>query len=95
MNERLQKINASLGTLDKMHRHGRISTAEYRVRRRHLLGTLCDSSGITARNTDAGRTVPRGNIRGPSSGSAVPDELATVPRHGSRSSWSRWLPWRH
>lgn len=50
MNERLRQINQSLGALDEAHRLGRISREDYRARRRHLLGTLCDSGGITARN---------------------------------------------
>lgn len=57
MNERLRQINQSLGALDEAHRLGRISREDYRTRRRHLLGTLCDSGGITARNALGGDTA--------------------------------------
>lgn len=50
MTEREQTINRDLRTLDDAHRLGRLSRAEYRARRRRLLETLFDSSGVvTAR----------------------------------------------
>lgn len=59
MNERLRDINRSLRALDDAHRLGRITRDDYRARRRHLLGTLIDGGGITARHTVGARTVPR------------------------------------
>lgn len=59
MNERLREINRSLRALDEAHRLGHINREEYRTRRRQLLRPLCDSGGITARNTVADRTLPR------------------------------------
>lgn len=63
MNERLREINRSLRALDEAHRLGHISREEYRARRRQLLRPLCDSGGITARNTMSDRTLPRGALR--------------------------------
>lgn len=63
MKDRLREINRSLRILDEAHFQGRITRDDYRQRRRHLLGTLCDGGGITARNTVSDRTVPRGHIR--------------------------------
>lgn len=50
MNERERHANQSLHALDEAHRLGRISREEYRSRRRHLLGALCESHVVTARN---------------------------------------------
>jgi hypothetical protein len=50
MNERERRANQSLRTLDEAHRNGRITREDYRARRRALLGSLCDSDGVTARN---------------------------------------------
>ncbi len=64
MNERERRANQSLRTLDEAHRNGRITREDYRARRRALLGSLCDSDGVTARNalTPAAATgaPPRG-----------------------------------
>lgn len=90
MNEHLREINRSLHALDDAHRLGRISREDYRARRRHLLGTLCDSGGITARNTLAARTVPRERVQ---TGAATqPARDAAVAAMFSR--WPRWLDWR-
>lgn len=65
MSEREGRVNQGLRVLDDAHYSGRISREEYRKRRRQLLGSLCDSHGITARNTlrtritlQGGRGVP-------------------------------------
>lgn len=50
MTEQERKANQGLRALDEAHRLGRITREEYRTRRRYLLGTLCDSNGVTARN---------------------------------------------
>jgi hypothetical protein len=52
MTERERAINQDLHVLDEAHRLGRITRAEYRARRRRVLGSLYDSSGVvTARKT--------------------------------------------
>lgn len=50
MNEHERRVNQGLQALDEAHRTGRLSREEYRARRRALLGSLCDSDGVTARN---------------------------------------------
>lgn len=69
MTEWEQAINRDLRTLDDAHRLGRLSRAEYRARRRRLLGTLFDSNGVvTARKAlvspDA-MTAPRSQMASP------------------------------
>lgn len=94
MNERLREINRSLRTLDEAHRLGRISREDYRARRRHLLGTLCDGGGITARNTMAAETVPRGSVTASTtSPRSARDEAvsAMFPRRPGLFSLSRWF----
>jgi hypothetical protein len=92
VNEHLREINRSLRTLDEAHRLGRISREDYRARRRHLLGTLCDGGGITARNTVAAETVPRSSMP-PAAAHARRDEAVTAmfPWWSRLFSWSRWL----
>lgn len=52
MTGRERAINQDLHVLDEAHRLGRITRDEYRARRRRVLGSLYDSSGIvTARKT--------------------------------------------
>ena len=52
MTERERAINRDLHALDEAQRLGRISRAEYRARRRRVLQSLYDSSGVvTARKT--------------------------------------------
>jgi hypothetical protein len=52
MTERERAINRDLHVLDEAHRLGRLSRAEYRARRRRVLQSLYDSSGVvTARKT--------------------------------------------
>ena len=60
MSEREQQVNQGLRVLDEAHYSGRISREEYRKRRRQLLGSLCDSHGITARNTLRTRITQQG-----------------------------------
>lgn len=58
MTERERAINRDLRALDEAHRLGRITRSEYRARRRRVLGTLYDGSGIvTARKTLVSPTV--------------------------------------
>lgn len=85
MNEQLREINRSLRALDDAHRLGHITRDEYRVRRRHLLGTLCDGGGITRRNSvPAAETVPH-----------VPDRPAAgqTPRRRHDDVVSTMFPW--
>ncbi|MBN8736380.1 MAG: hypothetical protein J0H27_08940 [Xanthomonadales bacterium] len=94
MNERLREINRSLHTLDEAHRLGRISREDYRARRRHLLGMLCDGGGITARNTVAAETVPRSSIPAAPAARPARDEAVSA----MFPWWSRlfsWLGRRH
>lgn len=44
-------VNESLCALDEAHRLGHITQAEYRTRRRYVVGRLADANGETARNT--------------------------------------------
>lgn len=60
MSEREQRVNQGLRVLDEAHYSGRINREEYRKRRRQLLGALCDSHGITARNTLRTRITQQG-----------------------------------
>lgn len=87
MNERLREINRSLHMLDEAHRLGRISREDYRARRRHLLGTLCDGGGITARNAVVAETIPRSRDPALSRVQSGHDEAisAVFPW------WSRWF----
>ncbi|HEX7349008.1 MAG TPA: hypothetical protein VF264_05110 [Rhodanobacteraceae bacterium] len=89
MNEHLREINRSLHALDDAHRLGRIGRDDYRARRRHLLGTLRDSDGITARNTLAAKTVPAGRAQAhvPSRASDAAAMKVMFPRR-------RWFDWR-
>jgi hypothetical protein len=94
VNERLREINRSLRSLDEAHRLGRISREDYRARRRHLLGTLCDSGGITARNTVAAETVPRASVpAAPASSQPSRDEAVAAMFHKRPGlfSLSRWF----
>ena len=65
MSEREQRVNQGLRALDDAHYGGRISREEYRLRRRQLLGSLCDSHGITARNTLRTRITQQGGHGAP------------------------------
>ena len=60
MSERERRVNQGLRVLDEAHYSGRINREEYRKRRRQLLGSLCDSHGITARNTLRTRVTQQG-----------------------------------
>ncbi len=93
MNQRLHQINRSLRSLDEAHRLGRISREEYRTRRRQLLSPLCDSGGITARNTVSADTVPRDAARTVPDARPARDEAvsALFPRWSRLFSWRRWL----
>jgi uncharacterized membrane protein len=70
MTERERHTNQSLRVLDEAHRLGRITREEYRSRRRHLLGALCESHVVTARNAivrsvvhpHGGAPVPEGDV---------------------------------
>lgn len=94
MNPRLRDINRSLRALDEAHRLGRISREEYRARRRQLLSPLCDSGGITARNSLDAETVPRASVQTvPAARPAREDEAvsALFPRWTRWFAWTRWL----
>lgn len=93
MNERLREINRSLRALDEAHHLGRISREEYRTRRRQLLRPLCDSGGITARNTLSEVTLPRGGSVRTDAGLRPPRDEA-VSTLFPRGGWSWLLFWR-
>lgn len=57
MTEQERKANQDLHVLDEAHLMGRITRDEYRARRRYVLGALCDSNGVTARNAIAPQAV--------------------------------------
>ena len=81
MSEREQRVNQGLRVLDEAHYSGRISREEYRKRRRQLLGSLCDSHGITARNTLRTRITQQGARI--AAAPAAPMPAATHPSHRS------------
>jgi len=83
MNERERIVNRDLQVLDEAHYGGRIARAEYRARRRNVLGALRDSHGITARNV-LGR--PPGGAEAPA---GADDMLPALL--GSRRASSRLL----
>lgn len=94
MNERLSQINRGLHALDEAYHGGRIDRADYRARRRRLLGTLCDSHGITARHAVDARTASRDDtLRGAPHASPMAgnDALSTLLRAGSGLAWRSWL----
>lgn len=74
MTERERAINQDLHVLDEAHRLGRITRAEYRARRRRVLGSLYDSSGVvTARKTlvpGISTTLPRARHAHPAAADA-------------------------
>lgn len=93
MSERERRVNQGLRVLDEAHYSGRISREEYRLRRRQLLGSLCDSHGITARNTLRGRITQQGG-RGAAAAhaQALPAEslpAPCAPRHAV--AWKQLL----
>ncbi|ODV09471.1 MAG: hypothetical protein ABT19_14810 [Rhodanobacter sp. SCN 68-63] len=92
MNERERRANQSLRTLDEAHRNGRITRDDYRARRRALLGSLCDSDGVTARNalTPAAAGQPRD---GGAQRVAVPvgDMASALFPDRRRLAWRLWL----
>lgn len=90
MNERLRQINQSLSALDEAHRLGRISREEYRTRRRHLLGTLCDSGGITARNAVAANAAPDRRAAVASNSNDNQAMSGLFPKRGLLD-WRRWF----
>lgn len=92
MNERERRANQSLRTLDEAHRNGRITRGDYRARRRALLGSLCDSDGITARNvlTPAAAAPPHGGDAKHMAAPAVDMAGALFPDR-RRLAWRLWL----
>ena len=92
MNERERRANQSLRTLDEAHRNGRITREDYRARRRALLGSLCDSDGVTARNalTPAAARQPRD---GGAQRVAVPvgDMASALFPDRRRWAWRLWM----
>lgn len=89
MNEHERRVNHALHALDEAHRSAHISRDEYRARRRVLLGSLCDSDGVTARNalTPSAATphppLVERRVRGPSGDVAsalFPDRRRLVRR---------------
>jgi hypothetical protein len=92
MNERERRANQSLRALDEAHRNGRITREDYRARRRALLGSLCDSDGITARNalTPAAAGQPRDDGAQRMAGPAGDMASALFPDR-RRLAWRLWL----
>ena len=80
MSERERRVNQGLRVLDEAHYSGRINREEYRKRRRQLLGSLCDSHGITARNTLRTRITQQGGRAGhAAAAAAAPVEPLPTP----------------
>ena len=80
MSERERRVNQGLHVLDEAHYSGRISREEYRLRRRQLLGSLCDSHGITARNTLRTRITQQGGRGAPGAqAQTMPAESLSPP----------------
>lgn len=93
MNEQERRANQSLRTLDEAHRNGRITREDYRARRRALLGSLCDSDGITARNAltpAASPASPRGGDAKRMTAPASDMASALFPDR-RRLAWRLWL----
>lgn len=92
MNEHLREINRGLRALDEAHLLGHVTREEYRMRRRHLLGTLRDAGGVTMRSNFNAATVPHAR--------SAP---ASTPRRRHNDDpmsamfpwWRRVLDWRH
>ena len=57
MTDRERAINQDLHVLDEAHRLGRITRAEYRARRRRVLGSLYDSSGVVTAQAPSSETA--------------------------------------
>jgi hypothetical protein len=64
MREHERRVNLQLNALDDAHRMGRMPRDEYRLRRRHLLATLCDDTRATGRDT-VRRPAPADQSRKP------------------------------
>ena len=94
MNERERRANEGLRALDHAYRSGRITREEYRARRRTMLGSLCDSDGVTARNVLAPAALkpPSSGNAGAQRGAATSGDMASAlfPDH-RRMTWKLWL----
>ena len=75
MTEQERKANQDLHALDEAHRLGRITREEYRARRRQVLGALCDSNGVTARNAI---TPPPASVRRQAADTTAPGEALNM-----------------
>jgi hypothetical protein len=75
MTEQERKANQDLHALDEAHRLGRITREEYRARRRRVLGALCDSNGVTARNAI---TPPPASVRRQAADTTAPGEALNM-----------------
>lgn len=75
MTEQERKANQDLHALDEAHRLGRITREDYRARRRQVLGALCDSNGVTARNAIA---PPPASVRRQAADITAPGEALNM-----------------
>lgn len=75
MTEQERKANQDLHALDEAHRLGRITREDYRARRRQVLGALCDSNGVTARNAI---TPPPASARRQAADTTAPGEALNM-----------------
>ncbi|HET6433623.1 hypothetical protein [Dyella sp.] len=93
MNEQERRANQALRALDEAHRSGRITREDYRARRRALLGSLCDSDGITARNalTPAAAAAPPRRADTRQMLPAGPDIASALFPDRRRLAWRLWL----
>lgn len=90
MNEHLREINRSLRALDDAHLNGHITRDEYRLRRRHLLGTLRDGGGITRRNNvPSAETVP--HMRDRQAPAKTPRRRRDDAVSAMFPKWTRWF----
>ena len=91
MNEQERRANHGLHALDEAHRSGRISREEYRARRRALLGSLCDSDGVTARNALPPSTATRPREPGQRMSAPVADVADALFPDRRQLAWRLWL----
>ncbi len=92
MNEQERQVNQRMHALDEAHRSGRLSREEYRARRRALLGSLCDSDGVTARNVlTPSSSVPTPPDRVQRMESGAGDMASALFPDRRRLAWKLWL----
>lgn len=96
MSERERAINRDLRVLDEAHRLGRITRAEYRARRRRVLGAMRDSGNlVTARKdllSQEATTSPRlRHAQAPAAGGDSAANAMTSLLMRPPVAWKPWL----